>query len=234
MVQAILFDLDGTLLPMDQDLFVKTYLGALAKYMVPYGYDPQKIIQALWEGTGTMVRNDGSQTNEALLWKVFCRYFGENARDDEHLLIQFYENEFQSVRHVCGYESRSADAIREIKEMGYRVILATNPLFPAMATHSRVRWAGLSVDDFELITTYENSSHCKPNPQYYLDILKSQGLSPEECVMVGNDVTEDMIAGSLGMKVFLLTDNLINKENKDISLYPNGSFPELMDFIRRL
>lgn len=49
--------------------------------------------------------------------------------------------------------------------------------------------------------------------------------------MVGNDVSEDMIAQDLGMQVFLLTDCLINKENEDISRYPHGSFPQLMDYI---
>lgn len=46
--------------------------------------------------------------------------------------------------------------------------------------------------------------------------------------MVGNDVSEDMVAKRVGMQVFLLTDCLINKENRDISLYPNGSFEELV------
>ena len=52
--------------------------------------------------------------------------------------------------------------------------------------------------------------------------------------MVGNDVGEDMIAGILGMKVFLLTDCLINQAGADISVYPNGSFPELLHYIRSL
>ena len=52
--------------------------------------------------------------------------------------------------------------------------------------------------------------------------------------MVGNDVSEDMIAGQLGIRTFLLTDSIINKENKDIRQYPNGSFPELLNFIREL
>lgn len=59
-------------------------------------------------------------------------------------------------------------------------------------------------------------------------------LKGEECVMIGNDVGEDMIAETLGMKVFLLTDCLINKNNTDISRYPHGSFPELLSFIQEL
>jgi FMN phosphatase YigB (HAD superfamily) len=118
--------------------------------------------------------------------------------------------------------------------MGLRLVLATNPLFPALATHSRVRWAGLETGDFELITTYENARRCKPNPQYYLDILDQLGLSPEECLMVGNDVGEDMVAQKLGMQVFLLTDCLINKHGADISSYPQGSFDALLTFLQNL
>ena len=114
------------------------------------------------------------------------------------------------------------------------MVLATNPLFPPTATESRVRWAGLQPSDFELITVYDNSYHCKPNPAYYEDILRTIGARAEECVMVGNDAKEDMIAESLGMQVFLLTDCLINSENRDISKYPRGSFRELMEYIKTL
>lgn len=122
----------------------------------------------------------------------------------------------------------------ECKKKGYRVVLATNPLFPAIATQTRIGWAGLTPEDFELYTTYENSGFCKPNPEYYKEILGKLQLSPEECVMIGNDVSEDMIAKDLGMKVFLITDCLLNKENKDISVFPNGSFAEAIAYIEQL
>ena len=113
-------------------------------------------------------------------------------------------------------------------------MLATNPIFPAVATENRIRWAGLTPADFELYTTYENSCHCKPNPDYYRDILTQIGADPAECLMVGNDAVEDVAAGQLGMKVFLLTDCLINKDGKDISAYPQGSFDELIAYIDTL
>ena len=234
MIKAILFDLDGTLLPMDQDLFLKAYFGGLVKALVPHGYDGETIVKSIWAGTGAMVKNDGTRSNEAVFWDSFCEFFGPDARSDELLFQNFYETEFQKVAQVCGQDPRAAEAIRGIKAMGYRVILATNPLFPPIATQSRVRWAGLETQDFELITTYDNSSFCKPNLSYYEEILSKCGLHPEECVMVGNDVAEDMVAAKLGMKVFLLTDCLINKPGADIHQFPHGSFPELMEFIRGL
>ena len=234
MIKTILFDLDGTLLPMDQDLFLKAYFGGLVKALVPHGYDGETIVKSIWAGTGAMVKNDGTRSNEAVFWDSFCEFFGPDARSDELLFQNFYETEFQKVAQVCGRDPGAAEAIRDIKAMGYRVILATNPLFPPIATQSRVRWAGLETQDFELITTYDNSSFCKPNLSYYEEILSKCGLHPEECVMVGNDVAEDMVAAKLGMKVFLLTDCLINKPGADIHQFPHGSFPELMEFIRRL
>ena len=65
-------------------------------------------------------------------------------------------------------------------------------------------------------------------------ILEKHGLQPEECLMVGNDVSEDMSAELCGMKVFLLTDCLINSDNKDLSCYKQGTFDDLLDYIKTL
>ena len=234
MIKTIFFDLDGTLLPMDQDCFIQAYMSGLAGKMAQHGYDPKHLVQSVWKGTAAMTVNDGLRGNEEVFWDTFCQAYGKDARCDEPIFLSFYQNEFQQVRHACGYAPQAAQLIRELNDMEFTLVLATNPLFPAIATHSRVHWAGLSPEDFSLITTYENSRFCKPNPDYYREILGKLGLSPEECLMVGNDVSEDMVAQQLGMQVFLLTDCLINKNNADISQFPHGSFPELMNFIRRI
>ena len=231
MITTVFFDLDGTLLPMDQDLFVKTYLDALARTMVPYGYDPHALVKGIWTGTAAMVRNDGSRINEEVFWEACSAACGKDVRADGPLFLEFYQKEFQTLKDLCGFDPRAAQTVHALKKQGYRVILATNPLFPAIATRSRVRWAGLEPEDFEWITTYENSTHCKPNPDYYREILGKLNLQPEGCLMVGNDAVEDMAAADIGMQVFLLTDCLINKNDRDIVAYAQGSFPELMEFL---
>ena len=230
-IQTVLFDLDGTLLPMDQDIFVKSYFGLLAKKLAPRGYEPKSLVDAIWKGTAAMVKNDGGCKNEEAFWKCFASILGEDVLKDEPLFDEFYRNEFQQVQAVCGFNPLAAEVVRRLKARGLRLVLATNPLFPAVATQSRIRWAGLDENDFELYTTYENSCHCKPNPDYYRDILNRLKLKAEACLMVGNDVGEDMIARKLGMQVFLLTDCLINKSGADISEFPHGGFEDLMEFI---
>ena len=191
-IKAILFDLDGTLLPMDQEIFTKDYFGRLVKKLAPFGYQPQEIVQAIWAGVKAMVKNDGSHTNEELFWNCFSEILGEGILDKKPSFEEFYKTDFQSVKDSCGFNEKSAEVVKKLKDSGYRVALATNPIFPAIATESRIRWAGMEPSDFELYTTYENSRHCKPNIGYYEDILSQMGLKAEECLMVGNDVGEDM------------------------------------------
>lgn len=230
---TILFDLDGTLLPMDQDEFVKGYFGLLAKKLASHGYDAKELVQAIWRGTAAMIQNNGKTTNEEVFWQSFVALYGSKALEDKPLFEEFYANEFQQAKAVCGYDERAAQTVRQLKALGLRTALATNPIFPSIATESRIRWAGMEPADFELYTTYENSRRCKPNPAYYADILTRLGLQPEECLMVGNDVSEDMVAQGLGINVFLLTDCLINKNDEDIGKYPHGSFEQLLAYVKK-
>ena len=232
MITTVLFDLDGTLLPMDQEVFVRDYLKRMATRLAPHGYDPDLLTKAVWAGTGAMVKNDGQISKEELFWQVFNGVMGKDCRADEPIFLDYYHNEFQLVKEVCGFAPKAAQVIDVLKAAGKQVVLATNPLFPAIATQSRARWAGLTPEDFALITTYENSAFCKPNPDYYREILGKLNLKPEECLMVGNDVQEDMVARMLGMEVFLLTDCIINRDGTDISWFPNGGFDDLLAFLR--
>lgn len=234
MITTVLFDLDGTLLPMDQDEFTKYYFKLLAAKLAPHGYDPKTLVDAIWAGTAAMVKNDGHCTNEQAFWDCFAALLGERVRADEPTFAAFYSNEFAGAKAACGFDARAGEIVRDLKSRGYRVALATNPIFPAVATQSRIRWAGLAPEDFALCTTYENSRFCKPNPAYYRDILAALGAQPEECLMVGNDAREDLAARELGIEVFLLTPCLINRDGVDVSTYPHGDFDALRTYLARL
>ncbi len=232
-IKAVLFDLDGTLLPMDQEIFTKAYFKGLATHLAPYGYAPKALIDAIWKGTAAMIKNDGSKSNESAFWDAFAEIFGEQVRADEPHFDKFYRTSFNAVKEICGNSPKVIEIINMLKEKGVTLVLATNPIFPKIATESRIAWAGLAPTDFALYTTYENIGFCKPNPEYFLEITRRIGVAPQECIMVGNDVGDDMIAKSVGMGVFLLTDNLINKSGADISEYPQGDFDALLKFISK-
>ena len=230
--KTVLFDLDGTLLPLDQDEFVKAYLSSMILAMEKHGYDKDFFLRSIWDGIRTMEKNDGERLNEEVFLERFEACLGEPLDRVLSLLDTYYRTDFQDIRLICGFNKEAKETVTECRRMGLRTVLATNPLFPSIATNSRVRWAGLDTEDFELITTYENSRYAKPNPKYYLALAEQLGVLPEECLMVGNDVRDDMIASTVGMKVFLLTDCLLNRENRDASIYPQGGFEDLVKYIR--
>ena len=233
-IKAVFFDLDGTLLPMDQDVFISAYFSSMARFMTSYGYEPEKFARSVWLGSDAMLKNDGRATNEDVFWETFSEAYGKEVRKDEEYFNAYYTECFDNVRKVCGYNPKARECHERILSLGLRTALATNPVFPRIATEMRAAWAGIDINDFEAVTSYENSFYTKPNINYYKNLLAKMKLLTHEVLMVGNDVSDDMVAKELGMKVFLLTDNLINKDNADISEYPNGNFDNLMQYVENI
>lgn len=232
--KAILFDLDGTLLPMDQEKFISSYIKALTLRLSKAGYEPELFVKALWSGIKDMMHNDGRNVNERVFWDKFKSFYEHDAEKDEPVFEDFYRNDFQKQEALCKKNELVPKIISTLKEKGYRLILATNPVFPLIAVESRLRWAGLNKSDFEYITTYENSSFSKPDPKYYEEILQKTGLKPDECIMIGNDTRDDMVAKTVGLDVFLVTECLINEKNIDVSQYQNGNYDDLYSFVQGL
>ena len=230
-ITTVLFDLDGTLLPMDNDEFTKGYFKLLAIKMAPYGYEAEQLVDAIWTGTAAMVKNDGSQSNEAAFWKNFVTTYGEKAFADKPLFDEFYATLFEDAKNYVGFNEESARLVKDLKAAGYRVVLATNPIFPAVATDKRINWAGLDKNEFLKVTVYENCHYAKPNPEYYRELLDELGLKPEQCLMVGNDAVEDSSALKLGIDFYLLTDCLVNTTGVDIETFNNGDFGKLRSYI---
>ena len=216
MIKNILFDLDGTLLPMDQDKFIKIYLMTLYEYFPNEYKDVMELSNIIMYGVKLMVENNGSLTNEQVFYNYFKNFKKE--RTDELLKkhIEYYNSTYIKAKDATSMNPYANLIIKTLKEKGYNLILATNPLFPKEATLNRIKWAGLDYKDFTYITTYENSCYSKPNIKYYQDILNKLNLKSEECLMIGNDTTEDYIITELNIPCIILKDCLINKKNLDI------------------
>ena len=232
MYKNFLFDLDGTLLPMDMKYFVKLYVAAFCKTMVPVTkISADALMDAIWTSVGNMARNDGNCLNSDIFWQSMNRCCNRDMRIYSDVIDVFYRTEFDAARASTKVQPLSRLCVELIKARGGKLIVATNPIFPKSATYRRILWAGLDVNDFDYITTNDNSSACKPNLNYYEEICSVCGIRPEESIMIGNDVNEDMPAERLGFDTFLITDCLINRDNKELSLYRHGSFEDFFDFL---
>ena len=180
-----------------------------------------------------MTKNDNSRTNREVFWETAGKVSGADLEKFDDLFTDYYENEFIVPKDATGFTPYAKKSIDFIKKNGGRLIAATNPIFPFVATKRRIEWAGVSPDDFELVTTYENFGCCRPNLEYFEEICKKQDIKPEDSIMIGNDVDEDLCSAKLGFDTYLITDTIVNRDNKDYSDYKNGSFEEFYkDFLK--
>ena len=230
--KAILFDMDGTLLPMDYNTFTKGYFKLLAGKLSPIGIEPEQLINAVWAGTKAMVKNDGTKLNREVFWNMFAQATGKDYEPFLQKSDEFYLNEFEGAKAFTGENPLAKKAVELARKTGAKVICATNPIFPLNGQLKRLSWVNLGAEDFDNITSYE-SEHCsKPNPKYYLNICEKIGVEPEECLMIGNDVVEDMKAGSsVGMDCFLVTDWAIMNDEWNGR---KGTFEELVAYLEEL
>ncbi|MBR5439084.1 MAG: HAD family hydrolase [Clostridia bacterium] len=226
-IKNVLIDLDGTLLPMDFDVFLKGYMQSVSNTAGDVCLTKEAFTKGLWAGIVKMMQNDGSSTNEDAFWAAFSFVTGVSKQIADPILNEYYNSKFGEVKEYCGFDKNAKILVEKLKNCGYSLILATNPVFPKIGTFNRLKWAGVDFDSFTYVSTYENSSYCKPNLKYYEEILAKFNLNASECLMIGNDVLDDMVALNLGMQTFLLTDCLINKNNEDLSKYEKGSFEDL-------
>ena len=234
MIDTILFDLDGTLARYRHDDFVNTYFSELGKNFAKLGLDPKVAIKGVWAGTKAMLQNDGSELNTKRFWDAFAAFMeidGEQLKAIEESCDRFYSNEFNVAESLVQHSDVPARIVRELTKRGYDVVLATNPVFPPCALDSRLAWIGLTQDDFKYTTHYENSSFCKPHPQYYMEVLSKISKTPEQCLMVGNHPSEDMCVQALGMSVYLITDFLENEAGIDINNFPHGTIEDMEAYL---
>jgi FMN phosphatase YigB (HAD superfamily) len=215
-MKAILFDLDGTLLPMDETEFTKVYFALLAKKLAPLGADSKKLIDAVWTGTKKMVLNNGEKTNGEVFWEAFADEMSQfNVEEMHKACDEFYLNEFEGARTATRENPLAKRVIEASRKKADYVILATNPIFPRNAQSKRLSWIGLKESDFDLVTSYESDFFCKPNVKYYESILKRFNLSPSDCIMIGNDEREDAAASEIGIECYLVTDCIIKNPDRE-------------------
>ena len=233
MIKYVLFDLDGTLLGMNHEEFSKNYFILLTKEISQYGFDPTLAQKGIYYGLKLMIGNDGNKSNEEMFYQGFKEFLGEKILLYKDKLNEFYKHNFLLLKKYCYVHKLANYIIKKLKENNYHLILATNPIFPRIATLERMKWALIDENDFDLITTYEKECFCKPNLKYYESIINRFDINPKECLMIGNDVNEDMVINKLGASVFLLTNDLLNIHNVDINLYPHGDYDELIKFLNK-
>lgn len=230
-LKAVFFDLDGTLLPFDRKAFEKGYGQIIYQTFLDHE-DPMKVVKVVMASVKAMTQNHGPTTNE----QVFLDYFMKTMND--HCLTYYmdkfmdmYATSFNQLKAICEFEPLAKPLVDMVKSYGLTTVLATNPLFPQIATYARCSWSGVDPKTFDFITTYENSISAKPDPHYFNWLVDHLGLTTDEVILVGNDCIEDGAALQCGIDVFLVDRYLEHGELKDQMPYV-GTMAQVMETLK--
>lgn len=209
-MKTFLFDLDGTLLAMDEHLFMHTYFGELARAL--HGLVPAESLAVnMLAATARMQADTSPDINNM---EKFRREFEAVYPDVDqqavwNRIMEFYATTFDTVHDTVWRCEPLYRSVTYLRTKGYRVLLTTNPVFPQLATYKRLAWAGFSPNAFEYISTMENSSYCKPHAEYWKRVTVDMDVDPSQAIAVGNDCVEDVSARLAGIETYLVTDHVV-------------------------
>ena len=215
MLKAVFFDLDGTLLPLKEMKFARLYFKTLYKKVSFLGIKKLSLYKALYKGALGVINNNGEQTNEKLFWDIVTNYLGKDILNHMDLLNDYYLNEYKKCLKASKKRPESKKIVEFCKVLGLKTVLSTNPVFPKAAVINRMDYVLLNENDFDYITTYDNSRFCKPNPNYFKEILNDLNLKPEEVIVIGNNEVEDgLCAKKAGITSYLIDGKYLITKNK--------------------
>ncbi|MBI5551969.1 MAG: HAD family hydrolase [Desulfobacterales bacterium] len=205
MLTAVLLDLDNTLVLFDETAFYLRYM----ERIVPFFEDllpGAAFSDRLLRGIRALRKNDGQVSNQDFFMDVFCDGLSDRRQAIWERFLRFYESEYDHIPVTFQKPAGLENVIDQLQRQNLKLVVATNPIFPQVAQEKRLAWAGLDPGRFVLLTHLGNMGYAKPHPEYYRQICAMIEVPPEQCLMVGNDGINDMIAGSVGLKTFQTTE----------------------------
>ena len=229
---TLLLDLDDTLLDTNLDAFMPAYFQALSRHMANHTA-PNSMLRALMAGVSLMNESeDPTHTLQEIFDADFYPKLGLTRDEMVGLIEDFYDHIFPTLAQHTLQRPEAVPFIEWALTCGYRIAIATDPLFPRKATYHRLRWAGFDPHRFELISTFEHFHFTKTHPAYYAEVLGRLGWPDGPVLMVGNDVARDLIpAHRLGLKTFLVDGESTSSPGFEVA---RGKLAELRPWLESI
>jgi HAD superfamily hydrolase (TIGR01549 family) len=226
--RAILFDLDDTLLVNPMERFLPAYFQALSEKVHDILPADEFLVHLIEATQAAIANTEPQRTIEDVFWAEFSPALDMPKAEIMPLLEEFYANDYPGLQAYTQQHPEARPLVEVAFGRGFDVAIATNPLFPRSAVVQRLEWAGVSDFPYALVTTYENMHFTKPHPEYYLEIAERIGHAPEECLMVGNELENDIQpAAAVGMSTFWVTDAPAASHQADAT----GSLPDVVGLL---
>jgi FMN phosphatase YigB (HAD superfamily) len=206
-IKAVLLDLDNTLILFDEPEFYRSFFQRMASAfedLMPAEELKRRVVAA----TLALKDNRGSMRNRDWFSRAFDAGAGLPMDRFWNRWLRFYRDIYGPFGTAVTVPAGQAELIDRLKRRRVPCVIASNPIFPDIALKRRMAWGGLDPTDFSLLTTMDNMSFVKPHAGYFKSIADAIGVTPGECLMVGNDPVNDMAAAGAGMMTYRTTDAL--------------------------
>lgn len=233
-IEAVLFDLDGTLLRARMTEFIPQYLLGLSEYCADL-VQPKEFSNTLLAIIRDLIQIEGSSamTNEERVYKQMEKNLAIPESVMRESLTHFKDNGLDELKKLIQPIPLAREIVKDCLKKGIPLVLATNPVFPRFMIQARMQWAGLEEDSFTYITSFENSHYCKPQAGYFQEIADHLNLDPQNCMMVGNDSSHDLAASAIGMKTYLVDTWLVDRGESAWPCDNRGDHSSLQQFLQK-
>ena len=202
-ITTLLFDMDSTIISIDEQGFSKRYFQLLHKthfYDVDFMFFVDTMVDITRYVMTTKIPD--KFTIDTFVTEMSSKF----KREPEELktnLLDFYNRQYNQLKSYIRPARGVKKLIKNSFEKGYDVVVATTPVFPEVAIRKRLKWGGVLNFDYKLITHAENMHYSKPHEEYYIEILEKIGKKANECIMIGNEFIGDILGPTkIGMKTF--------------------------------
>jgi FMN phosphatase YigB (HAD superfamily) len=232
-IEAILFDLDGTLLRVQMREFIPQYILGLSAYCADR-VKPKKFEKALLASIRDLIHTEGdsSMTNEERVYREMLKNLALPESVMRESLAHFKDNGLAELEELIQPIPLAGKIVKDCQKKGIPMVLATNPVFPKFMIQARMQWAGLEENSFTHVTSFENSHYCKPQAGYFQEIADHIEVDPKNCLMVGNDTSHDLAASAIGMTTYLVDTWLVDRGGSEWPCENRGDHSSLQQFLQ--
>ncbi len=203
MIKVALLDLDNTLIQNDDISFARAFLEKLEAFGQAH-LGKNGLSAGFRAGLKRLqiARPPDETISGAIIFGISnnCDIPAEVV---EQGLRTFYTELYPALSIYCTPQQGAEELIHLLKEQGYRIAIATNPIYPLSAVQMRLRAGNLPIH-YDFITHADNMHYAKPNPAYYAELIARLGVEPDEAVMIGDRLDNDIQAAqAINIRGFL-------------------------------
>ncbi len=228
MIKAVLLDMDNTLLFNPDMAFAQNFIALFERHFVEAGFtNVRDNLRTAIQAMGS--EQKGNITNLNLALDIIGK---DNVDYAKRVLNSFYTEVYPNLKQCVKPIEGVSELIYRLKEMELEIVIATNPIYPEIAVRQRMKWANLPLEDdlYHLITSADTMHFAKPDPAFYAEILGRVGVEPDETIMVGDSLRNDIIpAQTIGIRTVKVDNGNFDKWRAELDYHLTVAEPFILE-----